>query len=334
MIKISYDDIIRKIKEEKKVSDEEINSKIEKKIEQLAGLISREGAAHIVAHEYGVKVFKEGAMKISEILSGMREVEINAKVLTVFGIVSFKKESREGKVASFLVGDDTGKIRIVLWDNSHISFIENGQIREGSIIKIKNAYVKDNQNGFKELHLGEKSELILNPDNVEIKEISSVNNAVFSNLTVKKINELTENDRNVAIRGAVVQVFEPRFYEMCSECNRKVVLDDGQHKCSVHGAVNLRYGIVSNFVLDDSTNTIRIVAFREAAEKFFNLNNDELMEIRTNPGKFEEIKENVFGKLVEVKGRVTKNAIFDRLELSANTIEDLKAEVLLKELEG
>ena len=333
MIKISYDDIIKKIKEEKKVSDEEINSKIDKKIEQLAGLISREGAAHIVAHEYGVKVFKEGAMKINEVLSGMREVEINAKVLTVFGVVSFKKESREGKVASFLVGDDSGKIRIVLWDNSHISFIENGQIREGSIIKIKNAYVKDNQNGFKELHLGEKSELILNPDNVEIKEISA-NSVVFSNLTVKKINELSENDRSVAIRGAVVQVFEPRFYEMCSECNRKVVLEDGQHKCSVHGAVNLRYGIVSNFVLDDSTETIRIVAFREAAEKLFNLNNDELMAIRTNPGKFEEIKENLFGRLVEVKGRVTKNIIFDRLEINANTIEDLKAEVLLKELEG
>ena len=333
MIKISYDDIIKKIRDEKKVSDEEINSKIDKKIEQLAGLISREGAAHIVAHEYGVKVFKEGAMKINEVLSGMREVEINAKVLTVFGVVSFKKESREGKVASFLVGDDSGKIRIVLWDNSHISFIENGQIREGSIIKIKNAYVKDNQNGFKELHLGEKSELILNPDNVEIKEISA-NSVVFSNLTVKKINELSENDRSVAIRGAVVQVFEPRFYEMCSECNRKVVLEDGQHKCSVHGAVNLRYGIVSNFVLDDSTETIRIVAFREAAEKLFNLNNDELMAIRTNPGKFEEIKENLFGRLVEVKGRVTKNIIFDRLEINANTIEDLKAEVLLKELEG
>ncbi len=331
MIKISYEDIVNKIKDEKGLSETEIEGKIKKKVEQLAGLISKDGAAHIIANELGVKVFKEGAIKVSEILSGMREVEINAKVLTVFGVVSFKKEEREGKVASFLVGDESGKIRTVLWDNNHISYVENGQLKEGSIVKIKNAYVKDN-NEFKELHLGSRSELILSPEGVVIDKVDQ--SPVFFTSSVKKVSELNGGDGNVVIRGTVVQIFEPRFYEMCSECNKKVVLEDGQYKCSVHGSVNHRYGVIGNFILDDGSDSIRVATFRELVEKLFGVSNEEVMAMRTDPGKFEAVKDNILGKLVEIQGRVNKNLFFDRLDINANSIEELKAENLIKEMEG
>ena len=75
MIKIPYEKIIEKIKEQAKISDSEIESKIKEKTDQLAGLISKEGAAHIIANELGVKLFEEGNLKIKDILPGMRSVE-------------------------------------------------------------------------------------------------------------------------------------------------------------------------------------------------------------------------------------------------------------------
>ena len=57
MYKLSYEEILGKIVEEKGVSKEEVDEKVNAKMEKLSGLISKEGAVHIIANEYGVKVF-------------------------------------------------------------------------------------------------------------------------------------------------------------------------------------------------------------------------------------------------------------------------------------
>ena len=45
-------------------------------------------------------------------------------------IVQFAKNGREGKVVSFLLGDDTGTVRVVLWDTNHIKQVEEKIINE------------------------------------------------------------------------------------------------------------------------------------------------------------------------------------------------------------
>ena len=53
MIKIPYDHIIERKKKEGNISESEIDVKIDQKMKQLSGLISKEGAAHIIANELG-----------------------------------------------------------------------------------------------------------------------------------------------------------------------------------------------------------------------------------------------------------------------------------------
>ena len=76
MMKIPYEEIILKINENTKMTTAEIEDRIDKKLRQLSGLISKEGAAHIVANELGVKIFEplSGKLQIKNILSGMRDV--------------------------------------------------------------------------------------------------------------------------------------------------------------------------------------------------------------------------------------------------------------------
>ncbi len=328
IIPLNYDSIISKLKENG-LSLFEIEEKIKDKMEQLSGLISKEGAAHIIANELGIKIFEDiGEIKIKEAKNGMRNVNLNGRLMINFGVREFKNEKRTGRVGSFVVGDETGTIRVVLWDDSHVNLMEN--LKDNYIVRVENGYIKEN-NGYKEIHLNNNSKLIFNPEGVEIKNVMT-NGAAIINSKVKEIKDLGQNDR-VSIRGTVVQVFEPRFYEICGDCGKRARIENGGFKCEQHGNVIPKYAYVVNCVLDDGSESIRVACFRESACKLIGINEEELLTVRENPSKFEMIKDSVLGRQIKTDGRVNKNIMFDRLEFVANFVEELDPEELLKEME-
>ncbi|MBI4154490.1 hypothetical protein HY498_00175 [Candidatus Woesearchaeota archaeon] len=329
MFNVSYEEIVSKIKEEKNISDEEIELKIKEKLAKLSDLISKEGAAHIVANELGVKLFNiSKELKIKGLLSGMNNVIITGKVMQLNPVIEYKKENREGKVGSMLLGDETGVIRVAFWDANHIKNIEENKIKEGSILKLKNGYVKSN-GIFKELHVGNKGEIEIDPPGVEIE----VQDKPSFDFAKKKISELNENDNNVGVLGTIVQIFEPRFYGACPECSKKLVANDGMLSCKEHGSVNEVLVPILNLFLDDGTDNIRVVAFRNQVERLLNLDIEKIKEFREKPENFDRIREDLLGKQLVIVGRVVKNEMFDRKELMAQRIIELNPEELVRELE-
>jgi len=324
MLRITYDEIVKRIKEEKGLSDAEISTGIDAKLKQLSGLISREGAAHIVANELGLKLYPDinkKRYKVKEMVEGLRVNELVAKVVRKYEVREFKTESRQGKVASFFVADETGSIRIVLWDTNHIEKFE--RFNEGDIIKIVGGMVRENQ-GFKEIHLGSRNELIVNPPGEEVN-VSVQMPMLRRELNMKKIKDLNTGDF-VKVLGTVVQVFEPRFYDACPECNRKVVPDGDKHRCEQHGHVPVKLVPIVNMLLDDGTENIRVVLFRDLASKVFGLT--DVTHLRDNPVGFDEKKNELLGKSFYVSGRVNKNDMFDRFELMAQDLNEADAKEL------
>ena len=142
MMNIPYDVVINKIVEKTGTSKAEIDDKISKKMAQLAGLISKDGAAHIIANELGVKLIEpKGVSKIKDIFAGMQGVETQGKVTRKLQLYEFQRGETTGKVASFFIGDETGQIRITLW---HDQTKEFDNIKEGDVIKIRDANSKKN----------------------------------------------------------------------------------------------------------------------------------------------------------------------------------------------
>lgn len=311
MIKIPYEQIIERIKKEAKVSEEEINGKIDDKMKQLSGLISKEGAAHIVANELGIKLFDSfsGKLQIKNILVGLRSVETVGKVLQTYELREFTTNERQGKVASLVIGDETGTIRVVMWGDQADN-IKN--IKNDMIIKIVGGYVKDN-NGSIELHLNDRSQLILNPEGETVKEVKKY---VAERKTIDK---LTENDNVVEILGTIVQIFDPRFFEICPECNKRVKDVGGAFTCPAHNNVEPDFSYVLNLIVDDGTENIRTVFFRESMEKLTNSKREKILEYKDDLDKFEEVKTELLGNIVKINGRVKKNLFFDRIELVANS---------------
>ncbi len=323
MINLTYEQIIEKIQKEKGISITEIDVKIKKKLKDLSDLISREGAAYIVANEFGVKIFEDFSkktLKINQLVQGMTSVNIAGKVLQVYSVREFDTGTRQGKIGSLLLGDETGTVRVVMWDTNHIREIENDNIRLDKVVKLKNVYIKEN-NGFKEIHVGNRSSIDLNPE-------ETINEVKFSNpvtLTKKEIKDLIAGE-NAIISGTIVQVFEPKFYEACSQCNKKVNLET--NKCENHPASEVNSQPILNLYLDDGSDSIRIVAFRNLAEKIIG----NIKEIKTNPNIFEEVRSNLLGEQFKFSGKVTKNEMFDRKEFIISSLEELKPEEIANEL--
>ena len=329
MIKIPYEEIILKINENTKMTVSEIEDRIDKKLKHLSGLISKEGAAHIVANELGVKIFEplSGRLQIKNILTGMRDVETVGKVLQVYELREFSNETKSGKVASMIIGDETGTIRIVMWGSQADNVANIGQ---GFITKILGGYVREN-NRRKEIHLNDRSQLIINPKDETIGDVS----VELKQGNRKEIKELKEIDNDVELLGTIVQVFDLRFYEICPKCGRRVKQDVDFLVCSEHGNVIPAYSYVLNAVLDDGTETIRCVFFRTQLERLLKMNQEQLLRFRNEPAEFEAKKNDLLGTIIKLNGRVNNNSMFNRLEFIAQQVDpNPNPEEEMKRLQG
>jgi len=319
MIQENYDKLIQRISTHSGLSKEEIERKIEAKRAKLSGLISKEGAAQVIAAELGIN-FENQKVKISELFKGMRKANINAKILQIFPVRKYVRSGTENKVANLLVADETATIRTVLWDTHHISLIENGKILPGIVVEIKNASVRGTT-GL-ELHLTNLSSIEVIAEEME----KAIDKEVLQNF---RINELQENSRG-RVRATVIQLFEPRFFYVCGECKTKVTQENEGYVCKIHGQIIPEKRILLTIVLDDGTEIIRAVLFNEAVLKL--LGASDLAELES-PDFFVNKKEELLGKELFLEGRTRKNQMFNSLEFIASDLKEADPEEILKQFE-
>jgi replication factor A1 len=316
MINMPIEKIKEKISEKAKLSEEEIDNKIKEKLKQLSGLISQEGAAHIVANELGVKLFETGGLqKIKDILSGMRNVDLVAKVVQKYELREFESSRGPGKVANLLVGDETGVMRLVMWNKQ----AENlAKLSEGDVVKVQSGYSRDN-NGRVEVHLNDMSKVAINPEGVSV-EVKQRTQAPVEAVR-KSIADINENDNSVEVLATIVQVFDINFFEACPECNRRVRKKDEGFVCNTHGLVEPAYNFVLNAYLDDGSDNVRVVFWSDQTLQLLEKKKEEILAFRQNPAPFEEVKNDLLGKMVKITGRANKNQNFDRIELVATNVD-------------
>lgn len=314
--------MLSKIKEKTGLSEEDIQNKIEAKCQSLSGLISKEGAAHIIANELGVKLH-ENSGKIKDLLPGMRGVDVLGRITQLYEVRTFQRaDGSGGKVGSFLIGDDTGVVRIVCWgDKADIL----NQLSTDQAVKIKNGMVRENQRGYKEVHLNDRSKVDVSPG----ENVPSVRTAPQR----KSLKELNENEDQVEVLGTVVQVFDPKFFEVCPQCGKRLKEADGQWTCGEHGTVAPDYGYLVNVFVDDGTENMRVVMFRNQAEKLLNKTKEEMVAYRIAPDTFEPMKTELLGEQFLFSGRVRKNTFFNRLEFIANNVKKASPEEELNRIE-
>lgn len=309
----NYQRLVNIISKSSGLSKEEIDNKVKEKRDRISGMISEEGAAQIIAAELGIS-FDNEKLKIEDLMPGMKKVNVLGKVISLYPVRSFTtKNGQEGKVANMIIADDTSNVKAVLWDVNHIQHIESGTISEGSVVEIHNASMREN-----EIHLGSFSEFKPSSESLE--------NVITEKIVKEKnISDFRPSD-NTSVRAFIVQAFDPRFFNVCPECKKKVNPDGEGFACNTHGKVNPERRALMNIVLDDGTESIRAVLFHEKLNDIGIQNPDdyELMNKQ---------KEDILGKEMIFSGTVRQNTYFNTTELTINEAKETNVDELLQKLE-
>jgi|AGTN01.2.fsa_nt_gi Single-stranded DNA-binding replication protein A (RPA), large (70 kD) subunit and related ssDNA-binding proteins len=231
-----------------KVTREQFSQLIDDKIDAMDGLCDQWTAALLVAHDLGlddltaVKKSPGGAaavsdggsvmaaggalVKIKDISMNQRNVDFVGRVTTAYPPRTFsRQDGTTGSVANITVADETGEVRVSLWDDL-ADAVKTGDIKEGDTLRVR-GYVKEGQKGL-EVSIG-RGGGIMKDDSVKI--------------TLKdpmvKIADIKVGNGNVSTRGVVLSRQEPRTF------SRK----DGSS------------GTLASFMLGDETGKIRVTAW-------------------------------------------------------------------------
>lgn len=318
---LSLQEIIDKICGQTGLDNAEIQKKIEDKKAELSGLISSEGAAHLVARDLNVDILTRVThrLEVKNIVPGMRNTEIAARIYRVFPVREFERNGTKGRVANIVLWDPTGTIRMSLW-NDEIKILDS--LKEGDVVRVL-GYSKEDNRGEPELRLGNRGKI----EKIEI-DFPNIADTVVERRPAN-IGELREGSMT-KIRGALVQIFESDpFYEICPQCGIRVRANDNKFFCDEHQYVTPDYSMVLSGVIDDGTMSMRAVFFRDTAEKLIGMDVKQALQIaRDKMSKTAPVTESaakLLGKEMVFSGRVKRNAMFDRLEFVVSELNEVNA---------
>ena len=100
--------------------------------------------------------------------------------------------------------------------------------------------------------------------------------------------------------GTIVQVYDPRFFELCPQCQGRARPQDNAFVCAAHGPITPAYSYVLNTFLDDGTDNIRTVFWRQQALELLGMTDAQLQDVRATPAAFEPKKTELLGQIIKV----------------------------------
>ncbi|MFA5763510.1 MAG: hypothetical protein WC915_01730 [archaeon] len=171
----------------------EITELVQAKIKKFEGLLTEQGATFMVGKELGLKQENPVIVKINELTDGMKDIELQGIIKTIYPVKEFEKNGKVGKIGSLLLEDDSGITRVTLWNDQ----IDKYELTPGSEIKIVNAFVTS-YNEKKQLSLGYNG-------NIEILKKQEE--------SFEKINDLKSGMNNANVIGRLVRKFPCKEFD-------------------------------------------------------------------------------------------------------------------------
>jgi replication factor A1 len=204
---------------------EEFEAAVNDKVEQMGGLADEETAAMLIAHE----LRDEEVEGIADIEPGMDDVKFLGKVMSVGELRTFERdgEDEDGRVVNVEVADETGRIRISMWDGMAEEALENLEV--GQVLRIAGR-PKDGYNGVE-----------VSVDKVEPDSEAEIDVQTQDSY---RVEDLSLGLSDVNLKGRVLSTDSVRTFDR----------DDGSE------------GRVANLTLGDPTGRIRVTLWDEKAD--------------------------------------------------------------------
>ncbi len=220
------------------ISEEEFREAVEAKVEEMAGLADEATAAQLVSHSLG----GGEPSSISAIEPGPAEVSFAGKVVGIGDLRTFERDDEDepGHVINLDVADETGQLRVALWDDEAIAATD--ELERGQVLKIKGR-PKEGYAGV------EVSANRLEPAPDTEIDVSADDTTAIESLSM--------GQSDVTLTGRLLGTEPVRTFDR----------DDGSE------------GKVSNLVVGDETGRIRVTLWDEQADTAETLTTGESIEI-------------------------------------------------------
>jgi replication factor A1 len=217
---------------------EKFEAAVKDKVEQMGGLADEETAAMLLAHE----LRDEEVGGVADIQPGMEDVKFIAKVMSIGELRTFERDGddEDGRVVNVEVADETGRIRISLWDNMAEGALESLEV--GDVLRIAGR-PKEGYNGVE-----------VSVDKVEPDPDAEVDVQLRDSY---RVEDLSLGLSDVNLKGRVLSTDSVRTFDR----------DDGSE------------GRVANLTLGDPTGRIRVTLWDEKADLAEEFSPDDVVEV-------------------------------------------------------
>lgn len=148
-------------------------------------------------------------LKISQVLEiedEGEEVDVVGRIFSLTDPREFEREDGTGIVRSMELADETGKIRVSLWNEK-----AQKPLNIGDAIRIENARIRFGLYSV-ELSAG-RTTRITEPLPEDIQDLPSFEELEEMLYTTKKIDELEEDDTDIRIVARVIDLFDPKEFQ-------------------------------------------------------------------------------------------------------------------------
>ncbi len=251
----------------------EVLNLIDEKRQELGPeIINEESAAMIVARELGIdlqQVSPKARQKIEDISENNRNVTLTAKVVHIGPVRKFtRKDGGEGRVASIIVADKTGSIRVALWDDV-TKAVSEGAVSIGDVVQLRSAYAKKGLRDQIELNLGRMGGLRILED-YEIEELDL--DLDIDTPDSMNIDSLEDRQYDITLTVEVKRVFPLSTFTRKSDSSE---------------------GKVMSMIVADETGSIRLVFWDDLAEQMEGVEEGEVIRITgayTRKGRSDELE--------------------------------------------
>jgi replication factor A1 len=238
---MNCEEIIRQIlSKHPEVSQEQILENLGSEKKKTGGLIADETLLRLIAARYGVEILQKRVyrrLSINHLVAGLNDVTVTGRVVAVYPPRSFNG-ARSGKVANLMIADKDGTLRVVVW-NEKVDLLESAELKAGQVTRFFHGYTRGDREGKVELHLGRKSQIEIEPQNVNADEYPSISKFAT------KISDITQDSSNVHLVGKVIEVFS----------------------VSTFTRSDMSTGTVMRVTLADETGEIPVVIWNEKVEE-------------------------------------------------------------------
>jgi len=261
---ISVDELYQKLLDSG-ISEAELEKQVQNKASEFGGFMSKQGILFIIAKENGIYVqsseiseqlyeefeeeidYDEFTIQLSEIKEEMRNIILLGKILQIYETREFsRKDGTVGKVSSFLFGDSSETVKVVLWGDK-VDIIKNEYFRVNELIRIIGAYCKKGNSNKLEVHLGKRGKIILSP------EVTNKN----LRLRLNSIKVKSQNGREIKPKSTPTSKIKDLVQSF-----KYIKIIEGQVQIDEFKEINKKSGdktfLLKLFLSDDST-TIRVL---------------------------------------------------------------------------